>query len=96
LFEMPVRTEGVYRILQSRRRHDQWKYEEADKQKAERVAWRQLLRWVEAQIAMIQTGMAEAREVFMPYLFDPVSGKTLFRWMDEQKFKALPVPEREQ
>jgi len=92
LFEMPVRTEGVYRILQSRHKSwDQTRYHDVDKVKAERVAWRQLLRWIEAQIAMIQTQMARAEEVFLPYLYDPATGTTLFRWMDERRFPALPA-----
>jgi hypothetical protein len=91
LFEMPVRTEGVLKILQKRRGSLANKFAEDDKLKAERVAWRQLLRWVEAQIAMIQTDMAKAEEVFLPYLYDPATGTTLFRWMDERKFPALPA-----
>ena len=36
-------------------------------EQAKRVAWRQLLRWTEAQLAMIDAGMAHAGEVFLAY-----------------------------
>lgn len=42
--------------------------ETADFKPAERVVWRQLLRWIQSQLAMIDTGMVEATEVFMPYI----------------------------
>ncbi len=97
LFDMPVRVDPVFQILHKRRptylRH---KYEAADREQAERVAWRQLLRWIQAQIAMIQTGMVEAGEVFMPYMFDPVKSQTLFQTMMESQYKMLPAPEKPQ
>jgi hypothetical protein len=36
-------------------------------QQAERIAWRQILRWLQAQLALIETGMVDAPEVFFPY-----------------------------
>lgn len=91
-FRLPVRTEGVYRILQAG--HTAWnrhQYETKDRIKAERVAWRQLLRWVQAQLAMIDAGMVETREVFLPYVVDEESGKTLFEVFEVTRFKALPA-----
>jgi hypothetical protein len=35
---------------------------------AKRVAWRQILRWVQAQMALIDLGMVDIKEVFMPYI----------------------------
>jgi hypothetical protein len=63
--------------------------------KAERVAWRQLLRWTQAQIAMIETGMVEAAEVFLPYMFNTQKSQTLFQTMMESQLKMLP-PTRQQ
>jgi hypothetical protein len=62
------------------------------REQAERVAWRQLLRWAQAQLAMIETGMAAAEEVFLPYLQEP-SGRTVYEVFAESRFKALPAPE---
>jgi hypothetical protein len=77
LFDMPVRVEAVNKIISNR-------------EQAERVAWRQLLRWVQAQNAMIETGMVQAVEVYLPYLvIHGGTGQTLFNRMSEGKFKML-------
>jgi hypothetical protein len=92
-FKLPVRTESVQKIFKQRRtqtqRWDARKYEQRDREQAERVAWRQLLRWIQAQLAMVDAGMVETREVFAPYLMDP-TGRTLFECLEETRFKALP------
>lgn len=88
-FSMPVRTKSVFTVLQARRR-SAWNYEENDAAQAERVAWRQLLRWVQAQLAMIETGMVEAAEVFLPYI-QVNEHQTLFQRMKESGMKMLPA-----
>jgi hypothetical protein len=92
-FKMPIRTEPVFQILNGRRKSwDRSASAEKDREQAERVAWRQLLRWVQVQMAMVDCGMAQAREVFAPYLLHP-TGMTLFEYLEETRFKALPPPE---
>lgn len=59
-----------------------------DRQQAERVAWRQLLRWVQAQLAMIECGMTEASEVFFPYM-QMLSGNTIYELFKASEFKQL-------
>lgn len=92
VFKMPVRVAGVARIFKQRRQksmgHQAWKWEGKDAEQAERVAWRQLYRWCQAQLAMVESGAAEAREVFLPYLFD--GEKTLYEAVEVSRFKALP------
>ena len=94
LFSMPARVDPIFQIFQKRRKYEWDRKEKAadDRTKAKRVAWRQLLRWVQAQVAMIECGMAESAEVFFPYIQAP-SGQTLFEHFKEQQFKALPAPE---
>lgn len=90
LFKLPVRTAGVFRILQSRRAgsFEQVRHEERDLELAERVAWRQTLRWIEAQLAMVAAGMAKTEEVFLPYILEP-NGRTLFEFLATGGFKLL-------
>lgn len=92
-FKLPVRTEAVQKIFKERRVQTmKWRadeFEAKDREQAERVAWRQLLRWIQAQFAMVDAGMVETREVFAPYLLDP-TGRTLFEHLEETQFKALP------
>jgi hypothetical protein len=80
-FRLPLRVEPVYETLHNRRiKTQRWKADsfiERDREQAERVAWRQLLRWIQAQLAMIQTGMARSEELFLPYMQD-AHGQTLF------------------
>lgn len=80
LFDMPIRIEPVLKKLGNR-------------EQAERVAWRQLLRWVQAQNAMIDCGMADPAEVYFGYFVpDPQNNRTLFAQLMERQFKALPPP----
>jgi hypothetical protein len=39
----------------------------ADREQAERVAWRQWLLWLKVQLALTDVGMTTASEVFFPY-----------------------------
>ncbi|MCW5981972.1 MAG: hypothetical protein KIT09_28060 [Bryobacteraceae bacterium] len=99
-FAMPVRLEPVFQLLWSRRdeRRLPWREEEKeklrrkDRAQAERVAWRQLLRWIQAQLALIDAGMVETAEVFLPYIHGP-RGRTMFEEFRETGLKLLPAPE---
>jgi hypothetical protein len=96
LFEMPARVEPLYRLFVKRKgwtvsRHQDGSLRFPDLwAKAERVAWRQLLRWVQAQNAMIETGMVQPMEVFTAYWIPPGQERTLFQGIIESQFKALP------
>ncbi len=92
LLDMPVRVDPVYQIFAKRSKKTWFSTSEKInmREKAERVAWRQLLRWTQAQVAMIQTGMVQPGEVFLAYMFDPGKSQTLFESMMETQFKALP------
>ncbi|MFA4945911.1 MAG: hypothetical protein WC789_14585 [Lentisphaeria bacterium] len=52
-------------------------------EQSRRVAWRIVKDWCEAQMAIIDSGLAELTEVFLPYAVNPESGQTLF-----QEFQA--------
>ncbi len=97
-FKLPVRVDPVFRMLNGRRPEAIWRrgnrqeMAEKDLVQAERVAWRQLLRWIQSQMAMIETGMVASEEVFLPYMQDQ-GGRTVFECFSETRFKALPAPE---
>ncbi len=40
----------------------------AEESQARRVAWRQVYRWIEAQLALVEVSMVEVEEVFLPYM----------------------------
>lgn len=60
-----------------------------NREQAVRVAWRIVLAWVEAQLAIIQTKMVKTEEVFMPYIIVDKGGKTLFQQAEENQYKFL-------
>lgn len=87
-FRLPCRWEAVYQLLQDCRRHARWRHEERDRAQAKRVAWRQILRWVQAQLALVQTSMVSVQEVFLPYV-QLRGGQTLFERVAGQQFLQL-------
>ena len=89
-FRLPARVEPVYEKLHRERSiRTRSKYEEQDYEQARRVAWRQILYWVKAQFALIDTGMVEAAEVFLPYAQVGID-ETFYQKLKAGKFKALP------
>ena len=62
-FQLKPNLAGVKRKLPS----------SADMARAERVGWRIVLRWVEAQLAMVEMNLAEMAQVFLPYALDKTS-----------------------
>jgi hypothetical protein len=89
-FSLPARIDPVFqRIQKGRAPRNRTKNEPADRLQAERVAWRQLLRWIQAQLAMIETGMVAAQEVFLPYA-QGAGGKTLYEALTASGRLCLP------
>ncbi|MFH1088208.1 MAG: hypothetical protein V1737_06470 [Chloroflexota bacterium] len=74
---LPAKVEAVYRILAG----DGW-WPEPKKShfqaQAQRVAWRIILRWVEAQLALIQTEQSSLDEIFLPYMLTS-GGQTMYQ-----------------
>lgn len=66
---LPARVDPIFKILNGRRKSswDRTNKAAEDKAQARRVAWRQLYRWTEAQLAMVDAGMVQAGEVFLGY-----------------------------
>ena len=58
-------------------------------QQAERTAWKILLDWVEAQMAMIELSQVEVLQVFLSYVYDHQKKQTFFEQIKEKKYKAL-------
>lgn len=48
-----------------------------DREQAERVAWRIVKDWVEAQMAILESEMVQMDEIFLPYMLSS-SGQTVF------------------
>lgn len=84
LFTLPVRWEGVLKIIM---RNKYFKPTEQEIARAKRIAWRQIYRWVQAQLALVEVEMVEMEEVFLPYLI--TSGGSLYKQLSEKGFKQI-------
>ena len=85
-FRLPCRHEAVYTILAAKKRKFRSDTEDKLKVQAKNVAWRQILRWIEAQMALVETSMVKMQEVMMPYIQVDLNGRTLFEKMESGKF----------
>ena len=64
---------------------------ESRRQQAIRTSWRILKDWVEAQMALLETGMVTMDEIFLPYMLS--GGHTFYQALVAGKFKALNQPQ---
>jgi hypothetical protein len=95
-FMLPVNIDGVTgAILKekpynlTRRRLTRDGYTQKIRAQAEWISWRILKDWLEAQMALIESGQAEAAQVFLPYAVEQ-SGKTMYElFVESNKMKAL-------
>lgn len=72
-FELPANIDGVFKALSASRAVPT---RLKSREQATRVSWRILKDWIEAQIAIIESGMAQLDEVMLPYMVTP-SGATV-------------------
>ena len=70
-FSLAANVDGVRTVFAKQR-------VKAQPGQAERTAWRNIRDWIYAQMAIIEAGMVQMDEVFMPYLVDS-HGKTLYQ-----------------
>ncbi len=67
---LPANVDAVQNVLAKQK-------VKCDREQAERVAWRIIKDWVEAQMAILESEMVQLEEVFLPYMINN-SGQTLF------------------
>lgn len=84
-FSLPANNEGVLLSMQNDRKIPKSKCTEAQ---AQRVAWRIVKDWVEAQMAIVESQLAEMSEVFLPYIITK-NGNTLFTEIKRNPSKTL-------
>lgn len=68
---LPANVDAVHAVLTRQR-------VKCDREQAERVAWRIVKDWVEAQMAILESEMVQVDEIFLPYMVNG-SGQTLFQ-----------------
>jgi hypothetical protein len=90
-FQLPARIGCVWQTLQAQAKKGKVPPRYATREQAPRVAWRIVKDWIEAQMAIVESGMVGMEEVFLPYMLGP-TGQTVFQVMQAQQL-ALPAPE---
>jgi hypothetical protein len=88
--KLPARVEKAQAILKKQWEeglisHKRGKENTYGYDQAYRVAWRNILDWVQAQMALLEIGMAKMEEVFLPYMQDR-QGVTFYERMEKQDF----------
>jgi hypothetical protein len=74
-FSLPANYDGVLKAMKSDKKVPRSK---CNIEQAQKVAWRIVKDWVEAQMALIEAQLADLAEVFLPYAITK-NGTTLYK-----------------
>ena len=80
---LPVKIDECLEVLKKEKRENPRKQIKDTRQQAERVAWRILKDWVEAQMALLDIEMVRFEEIFLPYI-ETTNGKTIYERLEEK------------
>lgn len=87
--EVPIKLPIRWEPLLEKANNGKTKYiKPGDKNQAKRVAWRQVLRWVESQLALVDLEMVEIAEVFLAYMMVDKE-RTLYQHLIENDMKLI-------
>lgn len=87
LFKLPMEKEKIMQVFnnQVKAKKIPQRYLNNAEQ-SERVGWRIILLWVQAQISLIEIHAVKVEQVFLPYLFDTEHNETLFDKLEKKGF----------
>ncbi len=88
-FSLPMREESIYKLLEQQCKKGSIRRSFVTRAQAKRIGWRILKDWVDAQLALVEIGMAQMDEVFMPYLYSAQRRQTLYEISAGRKFQNL-------
>ena len=82
---LPVRIDECLKVLKKEKKENPRKQIKDTRDQAERVAWRILKDWVEAQMALLDIEMVRLEEIFLPYI-QTNNGQTVYERLEEKRF----------
>ena len=82
---LPVKVDECLKVLQKEKKNSPRSNIKATKEQAERVAWRILKDWVEAQMALLDIEMVRFEEIFLPYI-ELQGGQTIYETLEQKQF----------
>lgn len=83
--KLPVKVDECLKVLKKEKRENPRKQIKDTWEQAERVAWRILKDWVEAQMALLDIEMVRFEEIFLPYI-ETTNGQTIYERLEEKQF----------
>jgi hypothetical protein len=89
-FRLPANVDAVFKVLTLQSQKGQVPRRFVTREQATRVGWRIVKDWVEAQLAIIESGMVTLDQVMLPYMEDRVTGVSLYEAFVKQQL-ALPA-----
>lgn len=89
-FRVPVNPDAVLEVFKRQRVEPRFQ----NRTHAIKVAWRIAKDWIDAQMAIVETGMVQIEEVFLPYMKLP-QGRTLYQAMADKGFYLTQGREEE-
>jgi hypothetical protein len=88
-YALPVNVTGTQKSLERAYRERRVPRAAMSREQAERVSWRVLKDWLEAQLALIEAGVAEMPQVMLPYLLVGLDGETVYSRYLENEQRAI-------
>lgn len=94
-FKLPMNADAVLQVLQNQSgEYRKSGYRQVrivpqsmvNAEQAKRVGWRIIKDWLEAQLALYFLQMVKIEEIFLPYMYDEKSQKTMFELLEERGF----------
>lgn len=82
---LPVKVDECLKVLKKEKKENPKKQIKDTREQAERVAWRILKDWVEAQMALLDIEMVRFEEIFLPYI-ETGSGQTIYECLEQKQF----------
>lgn len=82
---LPVKVDECLEVLKKEKKNSPRSNIKATREQAERVAWRILKDWVEAQMALLDIQMVRFEEIFLPYI-ETGNGQTIYERLEEKQF----------
>lgn len=85
-YALPVNVTGTQKALETAWRQNRIPRSKASREQAERTSWRVLKDWLEAQLALIEAGVAEMPQVMLPYMVVGEAGETVWtRFLENEQ-----------
>lgn len=89
---LPVKIDECLEVLKREKKNSPRSNIKATREQAERVAWRILKDWVEAQMALLDIEMVRFEEIFLPYI-ELQGGQTIYEKLERQQFLLETIGE---